>query len=146
MGGMPVPPQELLTFIQDLIPFNRFLGIKLAAARDGFVRLELPFRPEYIGDAARPALHGGVISTLIDTAGGIAVWTKIELDDRVSTIDLRVDYLAPAAPELLVAEAHVVRVGNRVGVTDVRCFQLSAPERVVATGKAVYNVKRKEDA
>ncbi|HZS42290.1 MAG TPA: PaaI family thioesterase [Polyangia bacterium] len=144
---MPVPPRELLEFIQNVIPFNRFLGIQIADARDGFVRLELPFRPEYIGDQARPALHGGVISTLIDTAGGFAVWTKIELEDRVSTIDLRVDYLAPAsAQDALVAEATVVRVGNRVGVTDVRCFQAASPERVVATGKAVYNIKRKEDA
>ncbi len=142
---MPVPTDDLLAFLRDLVPFNRFLGIQIAAARDGFVRLELPFRPELIGDQSRPALHGGVISTLIDTAGGFAVWTKIEMLDRVSTIDLRVDYLAPAAAETLVAEATVVRVGNRVGVVDARCFQPSNPERIVATGKAVYNVKRNED-
>ena len=142
---MPVPPAELVEFIEKLIPFNRFLGMHIAEAIDGFVRLELPYRPEFIGDAARPALHGGVISTLIDTAGGFAVWTKIQLEDRVSTIDLRVDYLAPGAPELLIADATVVRVGNRVGVVDVRCFQPSAPARVVATGKGVYNIKRKDD-
>ena len=142
---MPVPPQELLAFIQDLIPFNRFLGIRIAEAREGFVRLELPFRPEFVGDSARPALHGGVISTLIDTAGGFAVWTKINLEDRVSTVDLRVDYLAHGMADTLVAEASVVRVGNRVGVVDVRCFQPAQPERTVATGKGVYNIKRKED-
>jgi len=38
-----------------------------------------------------------------------------------------------------------VRVGNRVGVVDVRCWQPSQPARTVATGKAVYNIKRKED-
>ncbi len=143
---MPVPPNELLKFIQDLIPFNRFLGIQIAEAREGFVRLELPFRPEFVGDGARPALHGGVISTLIDTAGGFSVWTKIDLEDRVSTIDLRVDYLAHGKAETLIAEATVVRVGNRVGVTDIRCFQPTEPERIVATGKGVYNIKRKEDA
>jgi hypothetical protein len=39
----------------------------------------------------------------------------------------------------------VVRAGNRVGVTDVRCFQPSDPTRTIATGKAVYNIKRKDD-
>ena len=71
------------------------------------MRLQLPYRAELIGDASRPALHGGVISTLIDVAGGFAVWTQLAgVEDRVSTIDLRVDYLAPGAPEALVAEAH----------------------------------------
>jgi uncharacterized protein (TIGR00369 family) len=142
---MPVPPRELLAQIDRMIPFNVFLGIHVTEASDGFVRLELPFRQEFIGDPWRPALHGGTISTLIDTAGGFAVWTQISIEDRVSTIDLRVDYLAPAAPENLIAEARVVRVGNRVGVTDIKCIQPSAPERVVATGKAVYNIKRAGD-
>jgi uncharacterized protein (TIGR00369 family) len=142
---MPVPPPEFFHMLRDLIPFNRFLGIQLAAAQDGYCRLELPFREEFIGDAARPALHGGVISTLIDTCGGFAVWTRIAIDDRVSTIDLRVDYLAPGAPELLTAEANVVRIGNRVGVVDVRCFQPSHPERIVAAGKGVYNIKRRDE-
>ena len=144
---MPVPPKELLGLVQDFVPFNRFLGITVEDAREGYCSLKLPYRDEYIGDASRPALHGGVISTLIDTAGGFAVWTQLaSLEDRVSTIDLRVDYLAPGAPEPLYADAKIVRVGNRVGVCDVRCWQPSQPERTVATGKAVYNIKRKEDS
>jgi uncharacterized protein (TIGR00369 family) len=143
---MPVPPSELMQFFEGVIPFNRFLGMRIGRLDEGFVRLELPFREEFIGDPFRRALHGGVISTLIDTAGGFAVWTKVTLEDRVSTIDLRVDYLAPGHPELLIAEARVVRVGNRVGVVDIACLQPSDPDRVVATGKGVYNVKRKEEA
>jgi uncharacterized protein (TIGR00369 family) len=143
---MPVPPKELLSRLQDVIPFNKHLGIVVEEAREGYTRLLLPYRPEYIGDASRPALHGGVISTLIDTCGGFAVWTQLRIEDRVSTIDLRVDYLAPGAAEPLYAEGTVVRVGNRVGVVDVRCWQSSTPARTVATGKAVYNIKRKEDA
>jgi uncharacterized protein (TIGR00369 family) len=144
---MPVPPKEFLHLLSEVIPFNKFLGITVDEAREGFVRLRLPYRDELIGDASRPALHGGVISTLVDTAGGFAVWTQLAgVEDRVSTIDLRVDYLAPGAPEALFAEATIVRVGNRVGVVDVRCWQPSQPARTVATGKAVYNIKRKEDS
>jgi uncharacterized protein (TIGR00369 family) len=142
---MPVPPPEFLKFIEELVPFNKYLGMKIPHVEDGLVRMELPFRPEFIGDAARPALHGGVISTLIDTCGGFAVWSRITLEDRVSTIDLRVDYLSPGAPETLIAEARVVRVGNRVAVVDIRAFQPSDPTRTIATGKGVYNIKRKDD-
>jgi uncharacterized protein (TIGR00369 family) len=143
---MPIPPAEMHRLIEEMIPFNKFLGIKIRTMADGFMQLELPFRPELIGDPFRRALHGGTISTLIDTCGGFAVWTQIALEDRVSTIDLRVDYLSPGRPEALIAEANVVRVGNRVGVTDMRCFHESDPAKVIATGKGVYNIKRaKED-
>jgi uncharacterized protein (TIGR00369 family) len=142
---MPVPPPELLQYFKDFIPFNRFLGIQVTAAEEGWVRMELPFREEFIGDATRPALHGGVISTLIDTCGGFAVFTAIPFGDKCSTIDLRVDYLAPGRSETLIAEGKVVRVGNRVGVVDIRCFQPSQPDKAIATGKGVYNIWRPND-
>jgi uncharacterized protein (TIGR00369 family) len=58
----------------------------------------------------------------------------------VSTIDIRIDYLRPGRQETLVAEAGVVRLGKRVGVTDMRLFHPSAPNDPIATGKGVYNV------
>jgi uncharacterized protein (TIGR00369 family) len=69
------------------------------------------------------------------------VWSALEEPRaRVSTIDMRIDYLRPGRPEMLVAEANVVRVGRRVGVTEMRVFHPSAPTESVATGKGVYNV------
>jgi uncharacterized protein (TIGR00369 family) len=138
-------PEVLRQVMEDLIPFNRYLGVKLADARKGFARLEIPFREELIGDPMRPALHGGVLSALADAAGGGAVWTGIEDDRaRVSTIDLRIDYLRPARLVTLVAEATVVRLGNRVGVADVRMFNADAPDDTIATGKGVYNISIKK--
>ncbi len=133
--------------MEQYIPFNRFLGLRVEEIREGFVRLVVPFRDELVGDPLRPALHGGVLSALADTAGGAAVWTKVTDDrGRVSTIDLRIDYLLPAKLEPVIAEAVVVRAGNRVGVADVRLFQPSAPEKTIATGKGVYNIVMVKDA
>jgi uncharacterized protein (TIGR00369 family) len=141
-------PEVLRQVMEELIPFNRFLGVKLTAMRKGFARLEIPFRDELVGDPMRPALHGGVLSALGDAAGGAAVWAGIEDDNaRISTIDLRIDYLRPARLATLVAEATVVRVGNRVGVADVRIFNLDEDDvaDTVATVKAVYNITIKKD-
>jgi uncharacterized protein (TIGR00369 family) len=129
--------------LETYIPFNQFLGIRIAAMRDGMARLELPYRPEFIGDPGRPALHGGAIATLIDTAAGFAVWTRIEPDDRLSTVDLRIDYVTHGRPETLVAEATVIRLGNRIATVDVRSYQPSDETRTVATGKAVFSIRRK---
>jgi uncharacterized protein (TIGR00369 family) len=133
---------ELLTRImQDHIPFNRVLGVRVVGAERGIVRLMVPFRPELVGDPLRPALHGGVLSALADAAGGAALWSGIDDDrGRVSTIDLRIDYLRPARLEDVIAEARTVRLGKRVGVVDIRLFHASREEETIATGKGVYNV------
>lgn len=139
-------PELLRQIMEELIPFNRYLGVKLSGAREGFARLEVPFRDELVGDPMRPALHGGVLSALADAAGGAAVWTGLEDDRaRVSTIDLRIDYLRPARLVTLVAEATVVRLGNRVGVADVRMFNADAEDVTIATGKGVYNIMIKKE-
>jgi uncharacterized protein (TIGR00369 family) len=124
------------------IPFNKFLGMRVAEVDRGRVRMEVPFRDELVGDPLRPALHGGVISTLADTAGGAAVWSALE-DPRArpATIDLRIDYLRPGRLETVVAEASVVRIGRRVGVVDIRLFHSSAPVDTIATGKGVYGIR-----
>jgi uncharacterized protein (TIGR00369 family) len=143
---MPRPLDELARMLETYIPFNHFLGIRIAAMKEGTARLELPYRPEFIGDPARPAIHGGAIATLIDTAAGFAVWTRIEPDDRLSTVDLRIDYVTHGRPEALLAEATVIRLGNRLATVDVRSYQPSDEARTVATGKAVFSIRRKEDA
>jgi uncharacterized protein (TIGR00369 family) len=139
-------PEVLRQVMEELIPFNRYLGVKLTESREGFARLEVPFREELIGDPMRPALHGGVLSALADAAGGAAVWTGLaDPEARISTIDLRIDYLRPTRLVTVVAEATVVRLGNRVGVADVRLFNIDAPDVTVATGKGVYSIVIKRE-
>jgi uncharacterized protein (TIGR00369 family) len=127
--------------MESFIPFNAFLGVRVTSVSASSVVMEIPFRDVLVGDPLRPALHGGVLSALADTCGGAAVWVAVKNPHaRISTIDLRVDYLRPAGLDTLIAEAHVVRLGNRVGVADVRLFSAGAPDVSVATGKGVYNV------
>jgi uncharacterized protein (TIGR00369 family) len=134
-------PTALRQVMEEFIPFNKFVGLRATEIDHGRVRLEIPFREDLIGDPLRRALHGGVISMLADTAGGCALWSTLEHPRaRVSTIDLRIDYLRPGRPETLVVEAKVVRAGRRVGVIDMNLFHPSAPLDPIATGKGVYNI------
>jgi uncharacterized protein (TIGR00369 family) len=89
-----------------------------------------------------------VLSTLIDTAGGAACFAALEREsDRVSTVDLRVDYLRPGGAADLWCQSEVVRMGNRVGVARMTLWSgrlpaAGEPEPPVATGQAVYNIVR----
>ncbi len=129
-------------FMDEQVPFNKFLGIHLLEIGGGRAVMELPFRDELIGDPFRPAMHGGAMSTLVDTCGGAAVWCAARPSDRVSTVDLRVDYLRPGPLEDLICEAVVVRIGNHVGATSMKVWARSNPDRIITTGSGVYNVRR----
>lgn len=135
----------LKALFEDQIPFHRLLGLRCEALRKGEVRVSLPPRPAHTGDPFRPALHGGVIATLIDVAGGLAVFTEVGADDRVSTIDLRVDYLSPGRCDApLIAESRLRRVGNRVAMAEITLHH-GDPDEPVARGAGVYNVLRRSD-
>jgi len=142
-------PRILTRILEEFIPFNRFLGVRTLELGDGLARLELPFRPELVGNPLRQALHGGVISMLLDSTGGASVWTQIRRDDLPSTIDLRIDYLRPARAEALIGQGTVVRLGNRVGVVELRAYHPGDEVRPVAAGMGVYSIRRatgKDDA
>lgn len=132
----------LQQFMEQKIPFNRHLGLQVTALREGFCRMEIPYRAELVGDPFRQAIHGGVISTLVDTCGGAAVFTLVSVEDRVSTIDLRVDYLRPGQLQRIACEGTALRVGSRVASVDMRVFHPESPGEPIATGKGVYHVKR----
>lgn len=134
--------EKVIKFMEQQVLFNHHIGLQVSKLDQGSCTMVLPFREEFIGDPFRPAMHGGVISTLIDTCGGAAVWSAAEVMDRVSTVDLRVDFLRPGPLEELTCEGKVLRMGHKVGVADMKVYATQAPERIIASGKGVYNVRR----
>ena len=133
--------ERFIRFIEDRIPFNRLLGMKVTRLSKGRAVCEVPFRRDLIGDIFRPAIHGGVVSTLIDATRGAPRVRPIDPVDRISTVDMRVDYLRPGAEATVIADAEVVRMGNRVCVVRVVVHQ-GDPAQAIADGRCVYNVRR----
>ncbi|HMM37588.1 MULTISPECIES: PaaI family thioesterase [Desulfovibrio] len=132
----------LADIAENALPFHKMLGIQVVELSEGLARLRIPFRPELVGDPRRPALHGGVISTLVDVCGGFAVWTRCRPEDRIATIDIGVDYLRPAPAADLLAEGRVRLLGNRVGNAEVVVWSEGNPDEHLAAGRAVYNIRR----
>lgn len=126
-------------FFEEHIAFDKHLGLIVDDLRPGWVRVKLPFKPEFLGDPFRKALHGGVISTVVDATAGAAALSTLPYGSRCSTVDMRVDYLLPAQPQELVAEGTVLRTGNQVAVINVDVFQ--GDNQRIATGRAVYSLK-----
>ena len=135
--------QAFKELIEQNIPFNNFLGMRLHILEKGRCALALPFREELVGDFRRNALHGGVVSTLVDTCGGFTVWTMCDINDKIATIDMRVDYLKPTpAGKTIIAESTIKLLGNRVGNTHTVVYAEDSPRRILAEGRSVYNIRR----
>ncbi len=123
--------------IEQNIPIHKFLGLKLLVLEKGFVRVSVPFRDEVIGDFRRNRWHGGIIATIMDSVGGIVGGTYFKsFEDKLVTIDLRIDYLKGAEASSIIVEGKIVRFGNRILVTKMKAFQNN---ELIAEGKGVYN-------
>jgi len=122
-----------LTELFNRTPFVEHLGIEVLEASDGIAEARLPFSDELRSNNHGSVAHGGATYALADTAGGAAV---ISLAEDVSpTVDMRIDYLAPATSDLH-ASAEVIRHGSSLSMVQVEIEDESG-ERV-ATAQGTY--------
>ena len=125
---------------EESIPMHKFLGLKIVILEKNFARIIVPFRKELVGDFRTGRWHGGVIATVMDSVGGvIGALHFTSIEDKISTIDLRVDYLRGAEPEEIMVEGKIIRFGNRILVARMKAFQ---NDKLIAEGKGVYNFAR----
>jgi uncharacterized protein (TIGR00369 family) len=88
----------ITTLMADSSPHMRELGIRFVFADGGLAVGELPYRDDLVGDPATGVLHGGVVTTLLDSTAGAAVMSALRVPAPLATLDLRIDYLRPSTP------------------------------------------------
>jgi uncharacterized protein (TIGR00369 family) len=133
--------------IENHIPFNKVLGLRLESMDLKAPKLAFDMRPELVGNSRRGILHGGVISAVLDATGGFAIMLALAKEPKpgeklsfpnMGTIDLRVDYLRPGRGKHFVSTGKVVRLGNRIAVSHM---ELTNDEgELISTGAAAYVV------
>lgn len=129
--------------IEDFMPANKILGIKVLEIKFGYAHLHVPFKKEFIGDFMQERWHGGFLASIADTAGGVAGATTLNSPkDRLNTIDMRMDYLHAATAHDIEAKAQVIKNGKTIIKVDIQLFQ-AAKESPVALARCVYSVIRK---
>lgn len=85
--------------LPSMSPHLRGLGFEITSLAGGVCIAKLPYRPELIGDPVSRVLHGGVVTTLLDSAGGAAVLSALGQSTPLATLDLRIDYLRSMPPD-----------------------------------------------
>lgn len=100
--------------------YMRLIGGRIAALAPGRVSLELPFRDDLCQQ--RGFLHGGVTTAIADLAAGYAAFSLMPPQSSPLTVELKINLLAPAAGELFIASANVLRSGRTLSIVDTDVF------------------------
>lgn len=90
------------------------IGARLRRIEPGFCEIELPFSNGV--SQQHGFFHGGVIGTIADTAGGYAAFTLMGAEDGILTVEFKLNLMAPADGEMLIARGEVIRPGKTLTV------------------------------
>jgi uncharacterized protein (TIGR00369 family) len=123
--------------VQELVtrgPYHQWLGLKVIAVDDDGVELKATWREEWVVNPDRRYTHGGVLATLVDLG---ADWAMVSKTGRgVPTINLHVDYHAPAMPGDLTIRGKIVRMGGQFSTAEARVFDREG--KLLASGRGTY--------
>lgn len=119
-------------------PHARALGIEPVRTRKHEAWVKLPYDPRFIGNPETGVIHGGVMTTLLDNVCATSVLAAIGVLKPVATLDLRIDYMRPAAPgKDIVAHGSCYKVGKLIAFTRGIAYH-DAPEEPIATAAAAF--------
>ncbi|WP_076409318.1 PaaI family thioesterase [Shewanella sp. UCD-KL12] len=129
------PLTQIATRFVDQLAQCRRLKLKVHEASEHHVLIELPYNSELIGYPDTGVIHGGVITTLMDTASGSAVvcsiYDKYQSLELSPTLDLRVDYMKPAQPNKPVyGFAECYKISSSVSFTRAIAYQDSIDDPI----------------
>lgn len=118
------------------VPASRFLGITAERQGDRLVT-RLAFAPHLVGNALIPALHGGTIGALLESAAFFQLLWEMDFLRAPRIINITVEYLRTARTMDTFAGAEITRQGRRVATVRATAWQ-EDPDRPVAAANAHF--------
>jgi uncharacterized protein (TIGR00369 family) len=108
------------------------IGARLERVAPGAIDIALPFRNDL--SQQHGFIHAGIVTTIVDSACGYAALSLAAPGTTVLTVEYKVNFMAPAAGELLLARGQVKKPGRTVTVSSGDVFALrNGEEKLIAT-------------
>ena len=111
-------------------PFAQFLGIREGLGADGVGTASMVIQDKHLQRAG--VVQGGLIVTLADNALFLAVQSRLNPGERNVTIELKMNFIAPAKEGELTATARVISLGGRIVVAGMEVTDHN--DTLIATG------------
>jgi len=115
----------------DVIPYARFLGVEVERV-DDVLECVLPFRQEIVGNAALPAVHGGVLGAFLELTALLRLLDESGSAPVPKPITFSIDYLRSAGPHPTRARAEIFKLGRRIANVRAIAWQDDRSRPVVA--------------
>ena len=131
----PLAP-ELETHLRERLannPFVQFMGVEVPELGEGYARFTLEIRPDFHN--SQGFLQGGVIAALADEAVAYALFSLVPEGEMISTVEMKINFLAPAQHGMIEAVAHIRKRGRTLSLGEVEVTQ---DTRLVAKGMCTY--------
>jgi acyl-CoA thioesterase len=132
----PENPLDLIKQSVNNMGIARLLGMRVETLEDGLGGVSIQVNERLMHP--QQIVHGGVIFTLADTAMSMALISVIPPGIRFSTIEAKINFLAPVRTGELQAEASIVQQGRSIAVLEATVYNLyddarTAVARVLGT-------------
>jgi len=131
--------RKYLEQVKDLVnraPYYQLLGMEIVTMTKGEALLQMPFKKELVHPYGM--MHGGAIASLADSAVAVALATLVDPNDRITTIEFKINFLAPVSGGKLNARCKILHRGSRTAVGDVEV--LNEEGALVAKVLATYSI------
>jgi uncharacterized protein (TIGR00369 family) len=114
-------------------PYFDLLSLRISEVGAGFSVMEIDLAQKHLQPFG--FVHGGVFASIIDAASFWSLFYEIEDQDTgVTTVDLKLNYLAPAVSGKLIARGRQIKLRRKVGYADAEVTD--AKGRILAHGSS----------
>ena len=133
--------EQIMKFSEDLETLNKmfeqnenlfaYLGIKITKIGKGYCELSLPYSEKIT--RAGNVLHGGIMMTAVDYAGGITTMTVNDGMDQV-TQEVKINFLSPMSEGPFRIEGKAIKAGRTAVIVEIKLFDSEGRLGIVALG------------
>ena len=130
--------KELGLRMAESTPQTKALGLQFVDVQPAVGILKIPYRADLVGDPDTGVIASGVITTLLDHCGGLAIKAAKTDFAATATLDLRIDYMRPArVGEDVIGRAHCYKMTRSIAF--VRCVAYETdPDDPIATAQGAF--------
>ena len=143
MTDIPEIVREMAERMVGDTPQSAALGLRFVSIAPARGSLEVPWREDLVGDPDTGVIAGGVVTTLLDHTCGMAMAAAAGTEPfSTATLDLRIDYMRPAAPRAgVIAEAHCYKLTRTIGFVRAEAWDVDKSD-LIATAQAAFVLNR----
>lgn len=119
-------------------PYSRELGLEVRSATLERCIIGVAYQDILVGNPTTRVLHSGVITTLLDSCSGLAIFVRLKELRAMATLDLRIDHLKPATPGRdVLGTAHCYKLTSELAFVRGSAYH-DIPDDPIATSVAIF--------